>query len=358
MNDESGFNFGRVALKFGYITLEQLEHALQVQRKRAAESGAVPKLGEVLVELGYMTRSQVIEVVRQQAVHGGRPVIENYEILGKVGVGAMGAVYKARQISLNRIVALKMLPPSLAEDENYIARFLREAKLAAKLSHENIIYVIDVGESHGVYYYAMEFVEGRTLKEIVDEEGPLPEKEIVRVALQVAKALDHAYSYGIVHRDVKPANVMITREGTVKLCDFGLACHLGIATGATKTVIAGTPNYIAPEQIRDDEVDIRADIYALGGTMFYMATAQPPFTGGTNALVMTKHLFEPPRSPRSLAPSISRYLDAIILKCLRKNPWERFQTPAELIRALERVAARRHPPRTLRPTLRRYRRRR
>jgi len=352
------FNFGHVALKFGYITPEQLEHALKVQIEKADETGTVPKLGEVLVELGYMTRSEVVEVVRHQAGRGGKLVIENYEILDKVGLGAMGAVYKARQLSLNRIVALKILPPTLAEDENYIARFLREAKLAAKLSHENIIYVIDVGESHGVYYYAMEFVEGRTLKEVVDEQGHLHEKEIVRVALQVARALDHAYSYGIVHRDVKPANVMITNEGTVKLCDFGLACHLGITTATTKTIIAGTPNYIAPEQIRDDEVDIRADIYALGGTMFYMATGQPPFTGKTNALVMTKHLYEPPRSPRSLAPSISRYLDAIIMKCLRKNPNERFQTPGELVRVLERLVTRRHPPRAVRAVSRRYRRRR
>ncbi len=353
-----GFNFGHLALKFGYITVEQLEHALRVQKEKAEETGTTPKLGEVLVELGYMTRPQVIEVVRHQAGHGGKLVIENYEILDEVGLGAMGAVYKARQLSLNRIVALKILPPTLAEDKNYIARFLREAKLAAKLSHQNIIYVIDVGESHGVYYYAMEFVEGRTLKEVVDEEGPLPEKEIVRVALQVARALDHAYSYGIVHRDVKPANVMITKEGIVKLCDFGLARHLGITTATTKTVIAGTPNYIAPEQIRDDKVDIRADIYALGGTMFYMATGQPPFTGKTAVLVMTKHLYEPPRHPRSLAPSISRYLDAVIMKCLRKKPTERFQTPSELIHVLEKLVTRKYSSRAIRTVSRRYRRRR
>lgn len=352
-----GISFGHLALKFGYITVEQLEQALKVQKEQAAETGYVPKLGQVLVDLGFMTRSQVIDVVRHQASHGGKLIIENYEILGKLGSGAMGTVYKARQLSLNRIVALKILPPNLAEDKKYIARFLREAKLAAKLNHPNIIYVIDVGESQDVYYYAMEFVEGRTLKQIVDEEGPLPEKDILRMAIQVTDALDHAYSYGIVHRDVKPANIMLTNDGVVKLCDFGLARPIHIQSKATKTVIAGTPHYIAPEQIRDDNVDIRADIYSLGATIYYLATGRPPFTGETPALVMTKHLYEHPRPPRDLNPAISRYLEAIILKCLRKKPDDRFQTPGELHRVLEKLATRKQSSRIIKTVPRRLRRR-
>ena len=358
METAEGLNFGHLALKFGYITVEQLDSALRLQKERAAKTGRMPKLGQILVELGFMTRPQVIEVIRHQASHGGKLVIENYEILEKVGSGAMGAVYKARQISLNRIVALKILPPNLAEDRKYIARFLREAKLAAKLSHPNIIYVIDVGESHGVYYYAMEYVEGRTLKQLVDEDGPLPEREAIRMALQVARALDHAYSYGIVHRDVKPANIMLTKDGVVKLCDFGLAHRLDIHTHTARTTIAGTPHYIAPEQIRDEKVDIRADIYSLGATIYYLVTGRPPFTGKTTVLVMTKHLYERPRPPRELNPAISRYMEAIILKCLRKNPAERFQTPGELSHVLERLASRKHSSRPMRAISRRIRRRR
>ena len=330
LTERATANFGHLALKYGYVTIEQVKRALQIQKGRKQKGKPPGKLGEILVALGYLSREQVVEIVKQQAAKGGRFLIENYEIIEQIGRGAMGAVYKARQVSLNRTVALKILPPKLASDKNYIVRFLREAKLAAKLNHENIIYVIDVGESQGVYYYAMEYIQGRTVKEMVESDGAFSERQTVEVALQVCSALDHAYSYGIVHRDIKPANIMVTDEGVVKLCDFGLARRVDIEGAGDGGTIAGTPFYIAPEQIRNERLDSRADIYALGATLYYMTTGRPPFVSKSVVVVMTKHLAERPAPPRQRGAHISRYLDAIILKCLQKRPQERFQTPSEM----------------------------
>ncbi|MCX7703704.1 MAG: serine/threonine protein kinase, partial [Planctomycetota bacterium] len=266
---------------------------------------------------------------------GARPQLENYRIIEQIGKGAMGAVYKALQISLNRMVALKILPPKLATDKNYIARFLQEAKVAAKLNHENIVYVIDVGESHGVYYYAMEYVEGKTVKQIVEEKGVMEEPQVCDIALQAARALDCAYSHSIVHRDIKPSNLMVTAENVVKLCDFGLARQLDMDMKGVTATIAGTPYYISPEQIRNKPLDTRTDIYSLGGTLYFMVTGDVPFSGSSPVIVMTKHLYEKPTPPRAKNPKISAQLEAVILKCMQKRPEERFQSPAELIRALE-----------------------
>lgn len=332
-------SFGRLALKYGYVTLEQLQECVKVQ-ERVRSAGAEPKrLGEILVEKGYITGAQVIELFRHQSSAGRRTRLENYEILAKIGKGAMGAVYKARQMSLNRLVALKILPPHLAADKAYISRFLREAQVAAKLKHENTIYVIDVGESKGVYYFAMEYVDGKTVKEMIQEGEVFDERRTVEVALQVARALEHASSSGIVHRDIKPGNIMITKqEGMVKLCDFGLAKELGFGASATSPgAVAGTPYYISPEQIKNEPVDARTDIYSLGATMYHIVTGSVPFSGRSAPIVMAKHLHESPIPPRRLNPKISRELEAVILKCMSKNPKDRFQTPGELLAALQRL---------------------
>lgn len=350
-------SFGHLALKYGYLSIEQLQEALKEQKRRAS-TGKKQKLGEILVELGYLTRAQVVEIFRRQASSGAKPQLENYRILGQIGKGAMGAVYKALQLSLNRTVALKILPPNLATDKNYIARFLQEAKVVAKLNHENIIYVIDVGESQGVYYYAMEFVEGKTVKRMVEENGPLDKVQVVDISIQAARALECAYSHGIVHRDIKPANIMVTPEGVVKLCDFGLARQLDIDMRGVTSTIAGTPYYISPEQIRNDPLDTRTDIYALGGTMYFMATGNVPFTGRSPAIVMTKHLYEKPTPLHMRNRAVPRQLEMIILKCLQKRPEDRFQSPTELLNALTHFRRGKKPSGRIRPRRRRHIRRR
>ena len=330
-------SFGNLALKYGYITPQQLQECIKIQQQARSAGVEVKKLGEILVARGYMTGAQVIELFRAQSSAGRRTRLENYEILAKIGKGAMGAVYKAKQISLNRLVALKILPPRLAANKAYISRFLREAQVAAKLSHENTIYVIDVGESKGVYYFAMEYVPGKTVKEMLQEREVFDERRTVEIAIQVARALEHAISYGIVHRDIKPGNIMITKkESLVKLCDFGLAKELNFSVSATTPgAVAGTPYYISPEQIRNERIDDRTDIYSLGATMYHMVTGSVPFSGKSAPAVMAKHLHEAPIPPRQLNPKISRGLEAIILKCMAKNPSNRFQTPGELLAALQ-----------------------
>lgn len=328
--------FGHLALKYGYISLEQLQECIQQQDKEREADKPPRKLGEILVEKGYLARGQVIEIFRHQSSAGRQTHLENYQILAKIGKGAMGAVYKARQLSLNRIVALKILPPKLALNKNYISRFLREARVAAKLNHENIIYVIDVGESKGVYYFAMEYVEGKTVAEELREKGPLPESQVIEISLQIAKALDHAYSYGIIHRDIKPANIMITdQDKIVKLCDFGLAKELDLRSSVTTHgTVAGTPFYISPEQIKGTDVDTRSDIYSMGATMYHMVTGELPFPGTSAPIVMVKQLHERPAPPRTKNPKISRALDAVIMKSLAKNVTHRYQSASELVSIL------------------------
>lgn len=328
--------FGHLALKYGYISLEQLHECIKDQEKESKGGAPKRKIGEILVEKGYLSRGQVIEIFRHQTSAGRQTHLENYQILAKIGKGAMGAVYKARQLSLNRIVALKILPPKLALNKSYISRFLREARLAAKLNHENIIYVIDVGESKGVYYFAMEFVEGKTVAERLKEQGKLSESQAIEMSLQVAKAMDHAFSYGIIHRDIKPANIMITdQDKIVKLCDFGLAKELDLRSSVTTHgTVAGTPFYISPEQIKGENVDTRSDIYSMGATMYHMATGELPFPGNSAPIVMVKQLHERPGPPRTKNPRISRAFDAVIMKCLEKNPARRFQSPSELVEIL------------------------
>jgi serine/threonine-protein kinase len=355
-------SFGRLALKYGYITLGQLQECIKIQEQARLVRLEPKRLGEILVEKGYMTNAQVIELFRHQSSAGRRTRLENFEILSKIGKGAMGAVYKARQISLNRLVALKILPPHLAGDKAYISRFLCEARVAAKLNHENTIYIIDVGESKGVYYFAMEYVDGKTAKEILEEQKVFDEKRTVEIALQVARALEHASGYGIVHRDIKPGNIMITKgEGLVKLCDFGLAKELDLSASLTShSAVAGTPYYISPEQIRNERVDARTDIYSLGATMFHMVTGSVPFTGKSAPIVMAKHLHEMPVPPRQINPRISFRLEALILKCMAKDPAERFQTPSELIGTLQQLlepVKARPAPKPPKPTRRLIRRR-
>lgn len=268
----------------------------------------------------------------------------DYEILDRVGAGAMGTVFKARHQKLDRIVALKVLRPSLARDARYVDRLRREARIVASLNHPNIVTGYDVGEQGGYHFFVMEFVEGKSLRALLAEWGMFPESQVMEVAVQVASALDHAYQRGVIHRDVKPGNILIDERGRVKLTDMGLAkgpLDMAITReGAT----VGTPQYISPEQARTpQDVDVRSDLYSLGATLYHMATGQPPFRGGTMAEVITKVLHEQVPPPRQLNPDLSVGLDLVIRKLLAKDPALRYQTPRELLDDLERVRAHEAP---------------
>jgi serine/threonine-protein kinase len=329
----------RYAVENSFITARELNESMGIQ-EQIDKMGLEPKtLRQILLEKGYLTEKNIEEIA--SAARGGRkPVtIPGYEFLEKIGKGAMGNVYKARQLSMDRIVAIKVLPKAYSTNEQYIKRFLREARAAAKLNHRNIVLGLDVGESRGLYYYAMEFVDGKTVSRMIKESGPLPEKKALEVALQVARALEHAHQNNFIHRDIKPDNIMLTSEGTAKLCDLGLAKQTDADSSLTMAGTSlGTPYYISPEQAKGArDVDIRTDIYALGGTLFRMATGRLPFEGKNAAAIMARHITDKPAVPSSVKPGLSKSLDRLVLKMLEKNPAKRHQTPKQVIDDIEAV---------------------
>ncbi len=263
--------------------------------------------------------------------------IPGYTFLKRIGQGGMGEVFLARQVSLDRLVAVKLLPPDLAQDRAYVENFVKEARSAGKLNHENITGAVDVGEAGGRYYFVMEYVAGDTLWSLIRKQGVLPETKALDLVRQVARGLRHAHQQGFVHRDIKPKNLLVTEEGSVKICDFGLARALK-ADGdlAEEGVLHVTPAYASPEQCKaDPALDHRTDIYSLGVTLFEAVTGKRPFTGATSKEILRKHLSEEPPSPKTFVPNLSEGLCTLILRMLRKKPEERFKSYDELIAALE-----------------------
>jgi serine/threonine protein kinase len=233
-------------------------------------------------------------------------VIPGYRILERLGRGGMGSVYRAEQIGMKRTVALKILRRPLARDAQQVERLRREARLVGSLNHTNIVRGLDVGQHGPYHYFAMEYVEGHTLRDRLKNRGAMPEAEVLRILVQVAEALDHAHSRGVIHRDVKPGNMMLTPDGLPKLTDYGLAKGPADFTLTQSGVTIGTPQYISPEQARDPAgVDIQTDLYSLGATAYHMLTGVPPHTSETLAGLLTKVLYEKPRTARQVNARVS-----------------------------------------------------
>jgi eukaryotic-like serine/threonine-protein kinase len=340
---QENLHFGSIAIKLGFTTLEKVDECLRLQEKMKELGVAPKKLGEIMLAKGYVTDGQVKEIFKYQGLRGGHTSIQGYKILTKIGQGAMGSIYKALQISMDRIVAIKCLAPKYSQNDKFRERFLREARAVARLNHPNIIQGIDVGESNGVHYFAMEYIDGPTVGELLKRGGALDEKRALNIVTQIAKALHHAFGHGIIHRDIKPDNIMLTREGVAKLCDLGLAklpTQDGDASGTRPGASMGTPYYIAPEQARGEQsVDTRADIYSLGSSFYHMSTGEVPFPGQSAADVISKHLTEPVTPPRVKNPLISGAVDWVVVKMMQKAREDRYQTPSELVRDLESIAA-------------------
>jgi serine/threonine-protein kinase len=336
--------FGELAIQEGYITQEQLGQALSIQ-DRMRDMGIRPKLlGEILNELGHLDgvgRDRILQVLKKRK---GRFVIEGFEILEKLGQGSGGAVFKARQQSLDRVVALKILRPRLAENEAYLARFIKEAQAVARLNHVNLISAYEVGESNGYRYLVMEYVDGVTLARVLARGGAMDELRSLRVIQQIARALDHAHKHDLVHRDVKPDNIILTEGGVAKLCDLGLAKDLGSSTPQSSRIgTHGTPYYISPEQVRGDtDVDIRSDVYSLGATLFHTITGEVPFSGATPAEVMARHLNERPRDPKVVA-GVSPEVSRLVTSMMAKRRLDRPQSPAEIVDLIEAILALQDP---------------
>jgi len=257
-----------------------------------------------------------------------------YEVLDKVGQGGVGIVYKARDLQTNEILALKVLKPEAASDATAQANFSKELSLARKITHKNVCRIYDLYRNDGVAYASMEYVEGENLLSILSREGKMPVDRALGILRQLCGGLGEAHAQGVVHRDLKPANIMVDGSGTVKIMDFGIARMMETGVGQTATIV-GTPAYMSPEQAEGKFVDARSDIYAIGLIFYEMITGRATFSGDTIVAIAMKQVTEAPGSPRDLVPTIPQQIEAVILKCLEKDPSRRFQSVGELATELE-----------------------
>ncbi|MCR5157114.1 MAG: Stk1 family PASTA domain-containing Ser/Thr kinase, partial [Butyrivibrio sp.] len=264
----------------------------------------------------------------------GMVIGDRYEVLEKIGTGGMSDVYKAKDHKLNRLVAVKVLKQEFSENENFVSKFRVEAQSTAGLMHPNIVNVYDVGDEDGINYIVMELVDGITLKKYIEKKVRLSVKEAVSIAIQVAMGLEAAHNNNIIHRDIKPQNIMISKEGKVKVTDFGIA---KAATSNTITSnVMGSVHYTSPEQARGGYSDAKSDIYSLGITLFEMLTGRVPFNGDTTVAIAIKHIQEELPSPAEFNDEIPISVEKIVLKCCQKSPDRRYQNAAELISDLKR----------------------
>jgi len=261
-----------------------------------------------------------------------------YEIISQLGGGGMALVYKGRDTLLNRQVTVKMLRPEYTSDEEFVARFRKEAQAVAKLSHPNIVSVYDVGQEGNTHYIVMEYVEGRNLKQIIKEQGKLPLNQAVEIARQICEGLQDAHENGIVHRDIKPHNILVTDNGKVKVTDFGIAQMMSSITLTNSGTIVGSVHYFSPEQAKGGTTGAKSDIYSMGVVLYEMVTGKVPFEGETPIAVALKHIQDEPVPPGKINPQITPELEQIILRAMEKDVTMRYKTAGDMARDLRKLA--------------------
>ena len=320
------------------IPKEQIDQLMETAAQ-VGETGQAKTLDQVLVEEKVIDAKKAAEIKKQAQEVQDAPQIPGYTLLGKLGEGGMGAVYKALQTNLQRQVAMKILGAHLAGNKDFVARFYREARASAALDHPNVVRGYDVGEANGVHYFAMELVDGKSAQDLLDAKGPLSVGDACKIVYDVALALEHAQEHNMVHRDIKPDNIMITRKGVVKLADLGLAKQLDDENSMTQTGSGfGTPYYMAPEQAKNAKyVDGRSDIYALGATLYHLLAGKVPFPGTTamEVLIAKERATYPKLS--SVNGDVSGQLSLVVDKMMAKDPGQRQQTATDLIADLDRI---------------------
>jgi serine/threonine protein kinase len=339
MTNETNYDtvFGKMAVEHGLCTDEELRASLRELEQRKEINPTILK--ELMIELGFITATQAERLKSNiKESKAAAHQIPGYKIMGKLGAGAMAVVYKAKQLSLDRTVAIKILPKRFSENPEYVERFYKEGQAAGRLNHPNIVQAIDVGEAGGYHYFVMEYVEGKTIADDISAGHIFSEAEALDIIIQVAQALQHAHANHLIHRDVKPKNIMISTSGTVKLADMGLArATTDIEAAQSEEGKAyGTPYYIAPEQIRGKiDIDGRADIYGLGATLYHMTTGRVPFMAEDSADVMRKHLKEKLIPPDHINTSLSAGISEVIEIMMAKRRKDRYRNIEELLMDLE-----------------------
>lgn len=336
----------KIAVRNGFISTEQAHDLLaDLTERRSGGSGEGVSFDDLAVEKGYMTSQQISAVMLAHKrlakdAERRRWAIPGYEIFSKIGEGGLGVVFKGRQVSMNRIVALKILHRRWVRDEEFKQRFLVEARLVGKLSHQNLIKVFDVGRHDWKYYFSMEYIEGETLEDRIEREGPLNVIEAIDFTVQMLRAIKYLWRYEIVHCDIKPSNILITQEGVAKLGDFGFVkSNLEIEETEEGTVL-GTPDYISPEQAQGKKaIDYRSDIYSLGVTLYQMLAKEPPYEGSVSS-VMRMHIKGELPSPKTLNPEVPDALVAVVQRMCAREPVDRYDDFDELFEELELIKLR------------------
>ncbi|HOX06720.1 MAG TPA: serine/threonine-protein kinase [Planctomycetota bacterium] len=342
---EADLLFARLALLERLVSPSQIQKAMGLLRRIAEAGGTPPTIGEVLVGEKLLSEEQSRGLAArlaeanqaitdaQAGLHEVPRRVGRYELLERIGRGGMGAVYRARQLNMDRVVALKVLAPHLTRDAKYIRQFIREARAAGQINHANIVAVHEVGEADGHFFICMEYVQGRTLSRELLARRRIPPAEVLDYAAQVAEALAAAEKSGVVHRDIKPDNLIRTPKGQIKVTDLGLAKRLSDVTSASQTGWAcGTPYYMAPEQARDSrKVDTRSDIYSLGATLYHLATGRLPFEGNSSVEVLMHAATDRLVPPAILCPEVPQALSDLIERMMAREPENRPQTAAALI---------------------------
>lgn len=339
MEDTTGLALCQALVQKKLLTMEVLERCLQ-QSSNEAKS-----LEDILVEQKLVGKDDIVRA--KNFMIAGRDVdIPGYLLIKKVGEGGMGEVYKGIQLSLDRTVAIKFLDPELGKNQNFLQRFIQEARGLAQLNHRNIVKGIDFCECRGTYYYVMEYLSGRNIQDIVDKKGPLKEKTALAILMQMSQALEYIESQQLIHRDVKPENILLCKDGTAKLCDLGLAkwqkCDLALTR---EGAIVGTPYYLSPEQAQGKiDVDIRSDIYSLGATLHFMMTGKPPYEGEKATVIHFRHIYDPPPKVTEVRADLSSQWDKFFARIMAKDIEKRIQSPKELMQAVAKLARNQSAP--------------
>lgn len=341
---------GRLVVDYGLATREEVDLCKDRLREAGAAAGEEAgqrSLAVELVDQDFVTKRQIARLKAILDAERSGQKIPGYRLLGKLGAGAMATVYKARQLNLDRLVAIKVLPRKFSQNPQFIERFYAEGRAAAQLNHPHIVQAYDVGKAGEYHYFVMEYVDGRTVYDDIVKHKRFEEREAIELVRQVALALGHAHERGIIHRDVKPKNIMITKEGVVKLADMGLARAVSDkeAAEAEAGKAFGTPFYISPEQIRGEtNVGPEADIYSLGVTLYHMVTGVVPFDGKNPTSVMHKHLKADAVPPDQANPKLSGGISEVIEMMLAKKREQRYRSVKDLLNDLDAVKAGKAPP--------------
>jgi serine/threonine protein kinase len=343
MNEQKETNvdslLAKLVVEKHLCTEGELQECTDVMQNLARQ-GKPASLSDALVKQGYVTNNQIKRI--KSTIEEARPShrIPGYQILEKLGAGAMATVFKAKQLSLDRDVAIKVLPKRLSENPEYVERFYKEGRAAARLNHNNIVQAIDVGSARGYHYFVMEYVEGKTVYDDLSKGQAYDEAVALDMITQIAEALAHAHERGLIHRDVKPKNIMITTDGVAKLADMGLAREAADEGAAQMEAgrAYGTPYYISPEQIRGEvDIDFRADIYSLGATFYHMVTGRVPFDAPTPSAVMHKHLKEVLVPPDHINPALSVGVAEVIEVMMAKKREDRYTSITVLLEDLRAI---------------------